>query len=506
MDEDEDKNYGLMSGIPEFIAKLYKMLMETDGQAVSWSDNGSSFVIIDISEFTKNLLPCHFKHGNFASFVRQLNKYDFHKVKTDDSKKYGSQAWEFSHYKFIKGQPQLLSQIKRKATTKIEKKVTLPSAESSNCTTNSTEVSVLKSQVKYLENVQTEMSSHLKSLTLQYQQIFEQMSDFRHTISTQEQVIRSLIEYIPNDKKQCIFLQLIIVLNQSLSNSLNSRIFSQGSPNAGTSVQNLDSIINSRLNQFEFGVPEPKNKFKVSFQGAADPMYSVDKPLDLTSLSQNSVVSVLGPSPAPPLNETTAPKWSAPPKVLLVEDDDTCRRLSSKLLQVFGCNFDIAVDGLDAVNRMNVGYKYDLVLMDIMMPNLDGVSATTRIRQFDQFTPIISMTSNITENDCMTYLANGMNDILVKPFNKSALLGIIKRHYSCSNDTPSSSSFTDLNQKISEVSGEKVETLNHIDSQILGLMQMQSAAPPYLSSDESFPGSGKRLKLSHDVEIENTGH
>lgn len=206
MDEDDDKSFGLVSGIPDFIVKLYKMLMETDGQAVSWSDSGSSFVIIDISEFTKNLLPSHFKHGNFASFVRQLNKYDFHKVKTEDSKKYGTQAWEFSHYKFIKGQPQLLPQIKRKASTKIEKGPSLPSAESSNCTANNNEFSVLKSQVKYLENVQTEMSSHMKSLTLQYQQILEQMSDFRHTISTQEQVIRSLIEYIPNDKKQCKIL------------------------------------------------------------------------------------------------------------------------------------------------------------------------------------------------------------------------------------------------------------------------------------------------------------
>lgn len=61
------------------------------------------------------------------------------------------------------------------------------------------------------------------------------------------------------------------------------------------------------------------------------------------------------------------------------------------------------------------------------MPNLDGVSATTRIRQFDQFTPIISMTSNTTENDCMTYLANGMNDILAKPFNKHSMLSMIER-------------------------------------------------------------------------------
>lgn len=73
-------------------------------------------------------------------------------------------------------------------------------------------------------------------------------------------------------------------------------------------------------------------------------------------------------SPRPPnsmrvTRATFVPPWSVPPKVLLVDDDSTCRKLSSKLLQVFGCSFDVAVDGLDAVNRMGVGNKYDIVLM-----------------------------------------------------------------------------------------------------------------------------------------------
>ena len=51
-------------------------------EIVSWSDGGDSFVIKDQNEFSKHVLPKHFKHNNFASFVRQLNKYDFHKVST----------------------------------------------------------------------------------------------------------------------------------------------------------------------------------------------------------------------------------------------------------------------------------------------------------------------------------------------------------------------------------------------------------------------------------------
>lgn len=59
---------------------------------------------------------------------------------------------------------------------------------------------------------------------------------------------------------------------------------------------------------------------------------------------------------------TFVPGWAVPPRVLLVDDDAVSRRLSSKFLQVFGCMIDVAVDGVGAVNKMNLE-KYDLVLM-----------------------------------------------------------------------------------------------------------------------------------------------
>ena len=65
------------------------------------------------------------------------------------------------------------------------------------------------------------------------------------------------------------------------------------------------------------------------------------------------------------------------------------------------------LDGLEAVNKMHAGSKYDLVLMDIIMPNLDGVSACHLIRQFDT-TPIIAMTSNIRSDDISMYFQHGM--------------------------------------------------------------------------------------------------
>ncbi|KAF9448302.1 hypothetical protein P691DRAFT_775528 [Macrolepiota fuliginosa MF-IS2] len=124
---------------------------------------------------------------------------------------------------------------------------------------------------------------------------------------------------------------------------------------------------------------------------------------------------------------TFVPGWTVPPRVLLVDDDIVSRKLGSKFLQVFGCTIDVAVDGVGAVNKMNLE-KYDLVLMDIVMPKLDGITATSLIRQFDHLTPIISMTSNSKPNEIMTYYSSGMNDILPKPFTQSGLFEMLEKH------------------------------------------------------------------------------
>ncbi|KAI7829965.1 HSF-type DNA-binding-domain-containing protein, partial [Kickxella alabastrina] len=84
---------------------------------ISWNFSGTSFVVCNIMEFSRELLPKHFKHNNFSSFVRQLNMYGFHKVNKSPRghrTMAENQIWEFSHPKFIRDRPDLLEQIKRK--------------------------------------------------------------------------------------------------------------------------------------------------------------------------------------------------------------------------------------------------------------------------------------------------------------------------------------------------------------------------------------------------------
>ena len=64
-----------------FVLKLYKILEQDEyGHIVTWTDNGTAFKIEHVGMFTSKVIPRMFKHSNFASFVRQLNKYGFHKV------------------------------------------------------------------------------------------------------------------------------------------------------------------------------------------------------------------------------------------------------------------------------------------------------------------------------------------------------------------------------------------------------------------------------------------
>ena len=105
------------SNLPQFVGKLYSILDDPRYiNYIRWGAEGTSFIIVDPTEFTNGVLAEHFKHSNMSSFVRQLNKYDFHKVKSEENTKmkFGTGMWEFAHKNFRKDRLDLIRLITRK--------------------------------------------------------------------------------------------------------------------------------------------------------------------------------------------------------------------------------------------------------------------------------------------------------------------------------------------------------------------------------------------------------
>lgn len=118
--------------------------------------------------------------------------------------------------------------------------------------------------------------------------------------------------------------------------------------------------------------------------------------------------------------------------ILLVEDYEANVVVVSALLEQLGYDYDIAQNGLDAV-RKYLSIRYDVILMDVQMNEMDGFEATKRIRQIEneknfQRIPIIAMTAHVTEQDKDKCLDVGMDDFISKPFDHSLLSQKIARY------------------------------------------------------------------------------
>ncbi|WP_232784183.1 ATP-binding protein [Moritella sp. Urea-trap-13] len=119
--------------------------------------------------------------------------------------------------------------------------------------------------------------------------------------------------------------------------------------------------------------------------------------------------------------------------ILIVEDNLINQKVASLLLKQCGYDSHIANNGKEAVEMVSSGqYKYKAILMDCMMPIMDGFTATEQIRQWEKLsslpqTPIIALTASVLDADIQRCFDVGMNDYVAKPFKKDVLVEKIER-------------------------------------------------------------------------------
>ncbi|KEY67955.1 hypothetical protein S7711_02162 [Stachybotrys chartarum IBT 7711] len=463
---------GSGSNASEFVRKLFRMLEDPTHQDVArWGNNGDTFVVVEGEKFTRSILPKHFKHSNMSSFIRQLNKYDFHKVKpstdTETSSPNGN-VLEFKHPYFRVDSKDDLDNIRRKAPAPRKQQATDDYTATQHMNIISEQLTATQQQVQQLQEVYADVLQTNKLLV-------NEVLILQKMLNAQKQAQFEMINFltpVAENRNGALMGQMMSSGGSGSAGDITPTVpelrrarelLSSVATNvtADQELERLHGVYGSPTDSGAIVTPtsmplmnDPMTDitrypiYPVGQTVGIDPFhsdhihkipYAMPSDLTVTNLAEQQQQQHQQPQAPPPIALAKPPApldkptelWGAKkPLVFLVEDDNTCSKIGIKFLRTMGCEVEHASNGADAYQRVADASRerFDMIFMDIIMPKLDGVSATLYIRQHCPSVPIIAMTSNIRPEEVNGYFEHGMNGVLAKPFTKDGMLKSVTSH------------------------------------------------------------------------------
>ncbi|MDD3078984.1 MAG: PAS domain S-box protein [Paludibacter sp.] len=168
------------------------------------------------------------------------------------------------------------------------------------------------------------------------------------------------------------------------------------------------------------------------------------------------------------LDKTTKSYDISGSHILIVEDNDMNRFIARQSLKQAQCIVAEASNGIEAVEKIKSG-RFDIILMDIQMPVMDGVEATMKIRnELKKQTPIIALTANAFKHDVDQYLNSGMNDFLIKPYKEEDLYMKIENNLRQMNRPVINSEIDNINSEKENMKSKNVNLYSTKQIETLG--------------------------------------
>lgn len=151
----------------------------------------------------------------------------------------------------------------------------------------------------------------------------------------------------------------------------------------------------------------------------------VEAPVEVSTPTEVPVSEVQAEAPV----ENSDPNRK---KVLLVVDDNKLNlKVASKLLSDFDCDIETVQSGKECIEKVQQDNKYDLIFMDIMMPDMDGVQTMHTLKSMPDFhVPVVSLTADAVDGSREKYLGEGFDDYIPKPMDREEMHEAINRYIS----------------------------------------------------------------------------